>query len=58
MLIGSEPSTDLFTEAGRVAATECNPIDDLRASGEYRHAMVPVLVRRALTAAWQRARPS
>ena len=58
MMIGSEPSTDLFTEAGRVAATECSPIDDLRASGEYRHAMVPVLVRRALATAWQRARPS
>jgi carbon-monoxide dehydrogenase medium subunit len=58
MLIGSEPSPDLFAEAGRLAASDCTPIDDLRASGEYRHAMVPVLVRRALATAWQRARPS
>lgn len=58
VLIGSEPSTDLFAEAGRLAASECSPIDDLRASGEYRHAMVPVLVRRALATAYQRARPS
>lgn len=58
VLIGSEPSTDLFAEAGRLAASECSPIDDLRASGEYRHAMVPVLVRRALATAYQRARPA
>ncbi len=58
VLIGSEPSTELFAEAGRLAASDCSPIDDLRASGEYRHAMVPVLVRRALATAWQRARPS
>lgn len=58
ILIGSEPSTDLFAEAGLLAASDCRPIDDLRASGEYRHAMVPVLVRRALATAYQRARPS
>ncbi len=58
VLIGSEPSTELFAEAGRLAASDCRPIDDLRASGEYRHAMVPVLVRRALATAWERARPS
>ena len=58
VLIGCEPSPDLFAEAGRLAASDCSPIDDLRASGEYRRAMVPVLVRRALATAWQRAMTS
>lgn len=54
-LIGHVPSEALFAAAGELAGEVCRPIDDLRASREYRKAMVPVLVRRALEAAHQRA---
>lgn len=55
ILIGQTPSDELFAAAGDAAGEECSPIDDLRASAEYRRAMVPVLVRRALGIACDRA---
>ncbi|MPZ52234.1 MAG: xanthine dehydrogenase family protein subunit M [Acidimicrobiia bacterium] len=55
MIVGNLPSEDLFASAGELAGEGSSPIDDLRASGGYRKAMVPVLVRRALTTAYQRA---
>ncbi len=54
VLEGHPPSAELFAEAGRVASSESSPIDDIRASGEYRQKMVAVLTRRALAAAWGR----
>lgn len=54
MLVGQAPTQELFARAGQAAGEECSPIDDLRASGEYRKAMVPVLVRRALSIAYER----
>lgn len=54
-MVGKMPSDELFASAGELAGEACSPIDDLRASGEYRKAMVPVLVRRALRLAYQRA---
>ena len=39
----------LFREAARLAASECSPISDIRASAEYRKAMVEVLVEDGLT---------
>lgn len=37
-----------FDRAGEIAAEECSPIDDIRASAGYRRRMVTVLVRRGL----------
>lgn len=48
ILLGQKPSANLFKEAGKVAALDCNPIDDLRASAEYRKDMVSVLTNRTL----------
>ncbi len=55
LLLGRVPNEDLIREAGEAAAREARPIDDLRASAAYRREMVAVLVRRALTAALERA---
>lgn len=55
ILVGQKPSKELFAAAAEAAGRECSPIDDLRASSEYRRAMVPVLVRRALEIASARA---
>ena len=41
---------DFFEEAGRLAAEEARPIDDVRASAAYRRRLVAVLVSRALGA--------
>lgn len=54
ILVGRAPTQELFARAGEAAGHECSPIDDLRASAEYRKAMVPVLVRRALSIAYER----
>jgi CO/xanthine dehydrogenase FAD-binding subunit len=55
LLLGMEATSDLFAEAGSLALEVCSPIDDLRASAEYRRAMVPVMVERALHLALERA---
>lgn len=54
LLKGRRPTTDLLAEASSAALDVCEPIDDIRASAEYRRAMVPVLVRRALAVALDR----
>lgn len=54
VLVGQAPTQELFARAGEAAADQCSPIDDLRASAEYRKAMVPVLVQRALGIAYER----
>ncbi len=48
-LIGKKITDDATIGAARAASTECSPIDDHRASAEYRCDMVYVLTRRALT---------
>lgn len=55
VLEGAALSAKVMGEAARVAAKECRPISDLRASAEYRREMIAVLVRRALTEACRRA---
>lgn len=54
LLVGQAPTQELFARAGEAAGDQCSPIDDLRASAEYRKAMAPVLVRRALSIAHER----
>lgn len=56
VLAGETPSAELFAKAGEEAARDAKPIDDFRASAEYRRDMVSVLTRRALETALERAR--
>jgi carbon-monoxide dehydrogenase medium subunit len=49
-LLNAQPLNDaLITEAAALAATEVNPIDDVRADRQYRLDIVSYLVRDALT---------
>ena len=47
-LEGRRISPEAMREAGRIAAAECRPIRDFRASAGYRRDLVAVLTRRAL----------
>jgi carbon-monoxide dehydrogenase medium subunit len=51
MLVGRELDDALIDRASAEAAGDAQPIDDLRASAEYRKILVEVLSRRALAAA-------
>lgn len=53
MLTGKTPRPALIDEAARKAAEACSPIDDIRASAEYRRHAAEILTRRLLTQAWQ-----
>jgi CO/xanthine dehydrogenase FAD-binding subunit len=55
-LRGREPTPEALAEAAAASAAAARPIDDVRASAEYRRAMVPVIARRALERAVERAR--
>jgi carbon-monoxide dehydrogenase medium subunit len=55
LLVGQRLTGELLAEAGHVAAQEARPIDDLRASAEYRRHLVNVLTQRALSQALARA---
>ncbi len=47
----------LFSKAGETARREdCKPMDDFRGSAEYRRAMIGVLTKRTLCAAFEQAR--
>jgi CO/xanthine dehydrogenase FAD-binding subunit len=51
-----QPATrERFLAAGRAAAAAASPIDDVRASADYRRAMLEVVVARVLAAAAARA---
>jgi carbon-monoxide dehydrogenase medium subunit len=55
-LEGEVPSAERLALAGRLAAGECQPIDDVRASARYRRLLVEVMVPRALDRCLQRLR--
>lgn len=50
ILEGQKPSIELFKKAAVLAKEEAKPISDMRASADYRKAMVEVLTIRALEA--------
>jgi carbon-monoxide dehydrogenase medium subunit len=52
---GRELSEEVLREAGELAAEAATPIDDLRASMDYRLELVKVLTQRVLRAAAERA---
>jgi CO/xanthine dehydrogenase FAD-binding subunit len=54
-LAGATLCGKLLQEVGQLAASETQPIDDVRSSAAYRRAMAAVLVRRALVVAATRA---
>jgi len=56
VLIGQKPDEDLFGMAGEEAAKDARPIDDFRASAEYRREMVKVLTKKGLKKAYEEAK--
>lgn len=54
-LAGRAIDVEAMAEAGRIAVTEAKPIDDFRASAEYRCDLIAVLTRRALEGALEMA---
>jgi carbon-monoxide dehydrogenase medium subunit len=52
LLEGQRLTSALVDEAGRKAAEECSPIDDIRASADYRRHTVHMLTRRLVNEAW------
>ena len=55
LLIGKRLTRQQMEKAGQRASVEAKPIDDVRASADYRREMVAVLTRRALAEAQGRA---
>jgi CO/xanthine dehydrogenase FAD-binding subunit len=53
MLSGQALTPELIDAAARQAVDDVDPIDDIRASAEYRRHCVHVLTRRLVTQAWQ-----
>jgi 4-hydroxybenzoyl-CoA reductase subunit beta len=51
LALGQRPSRDLAQAVGEVAFRQCRPLTNIPADVEWRHAMVPVLVRRAFAKA-------
>ncbi len=58
VLLGGPPDPARLAEASRLAAEAARPIADIRASADYRRAVLPALVRTAVETASQAARRS
>lgn len=56
LLLGRLPTDDLLCEVASLAAQEAQPIDDQRASAEYRKHLVSVLIPRVLRGALAQAK--
>jgi CO/xanthine dehydrogenase FAD-binding subunit len=56
LLTGQRATTDLFARVAAEIAAALTPAADIHASAAYRRSLAKVLVRRALTEAWDRAR--
>ncbi|MBW1788306.1 MAG: FAD binding domain-containing protein, partial [Deltaproteobacteria bacterium] len=54
LLIGESLNEDLLLQASQAAMKESNPIDDIRASADYRRKMVAVLVKKSLETSFRR----
>lgn len=54
VLTGQQPSEELFTEAGRIAAQACDPVADQRGPIDYKRHLADELTRRVLRHAVQR----
>lgn len=54
-LLGWQPATDGLDRVAALAADACSPIDDIRASADYRRHLVQRLVKRATAVAYERA---
>jgi carbon-monoxide dehydrogenase medium subunit len=58
VLVGNQPSDELFAQAGELAAQASEPRDDVRGSAEWKRNVVRVFTRRALAAAVAQAQGS
>lgn len=56
LLVGEEPSDELFAEAADIAARTCDPQSDVRGPAEYKRAVVRAYTRRGLGQALAAAR--
>ncbi len=54
VLVGHRPSEDLITEAGRLAAQACSPVEDQRGPVDYKRHLADELTRRVLRRALDR----
>ena len=55
VLVGHAPTEELFTEAGRLASSVCDPLADQRGPVDYKRHLADELTRRVLRAACRRA---
>jgi carbon-monoxide dehydrogenase medium subunit len=55
VITGKKLTDELIANAGAMASQECSPMSDLRGSEQYKRAIVGTLVKRALTAACDKA---
>jgi len=58
LLKGKKPDETMLAEAGRLAAADSEPMEDLRGSAEYKIALVNELTQRAIKLSLQRAEGS